>query len=220
MADSARLELVIFDLDGLLVDSESLQFEAYQQVFARHGVAFEKSDWPEWHRLEASAARWIESQRLPLDAETIRAEKKLIYQRLIDEKLKLKAGARQLIDRLTGHCRLCVASGSRPESISACLDKFSLTSNFEQLFSATLLARKKPFPDVYLQALETMRVAAANAIAIEDSVTGMQASIAAGIHCVVCPDSFYQHPLCDFDGAALIVDSLENLEFKTLERLL
>ena len=220
MADSDRLELIIFDLDGLLVDSESLQFEAYHQVFARHGVTFEKSDWPEWHRLEASATRWIEARRLPLDAEIIRAEKKLIYQQLIDKKLRLKAGARQLIERLTGQCRLCVASGSRPESISSCLDKFSLRSNFEQLFSATLLARKKPFPDVYLQALETMRVAATNAIAIEDSVTGMQASIAAGIQCVVCPDSFYQHPPGDFDGAALIVDSLEDLEFKTLERLL
>ena len=68
------LEVVIFDLDGLLVDSEPLQFQAYREAFSRHGVSLDLGDWPEWHRLEASAARWIEAHALPLDAEQIRAE--------------------------------------------------------------------------------------------------------------------------------------------------
>jgi putative hydrolase of the HAD superfamily len=220
MKQSSRLELVIFDLDGLLVDSESLQFEAYHEVFANYDVALELSDWPEWHRLEASAARWIEAHDLPLDPEKIRSEKKLIYEQLIEEKLNLKPGARLLVEELSKCCRLCVASGSRPESIRACLDKFSLTPHFEQLFSATLLSRKKPYPDVYLQALEIMQVKTANAIAIEDSVSGLKASVAAGIQCVVCPDNFYQYPASAFEGAAMMIDSLRDLDFTSLEKLL
>ena len=96
-----------------------------------YGVVLELNDWPEWHRLEASAARWIEAHNLQLDAETIRAEKKLIYERLVGQKLRLKPGAKLLVEVLSGRCRLCVASGSRPESIRACLDKFSLTSHLK-----------------------------------------------------------------------------------------
>ena len=217
---STRLELVIFDLDGLLVDSESLQFEAYHQVFANYDVLLELSDWPEWHRLEASAARWIEAHHLPLDPETIRSEKKLVYERLVEEKLTLKPGAKILVEELSKCCRLCVASGSRPESIRACLDKFSLTSHFEQLFSATLLSRKKPYPDVYLQALEMMQVKPVNAIAIEDSVSGLKASIDAEIHCVICPDSFYKYPVSAFESAAMMIESLEDLDLTSLEKLL
>ena len=220
MKQSTRLELVIFDLDGLLVASEALQFEAYHEAFASYNVELELSDWPEWHRLEASAARWIEAHELPLDAESIRSDKKLIYERLIEQKLTLKPGAKRLVKELSGRCRLCVASGSRPESIRACLDKFSLRSQFEQLFSATLLSRKKPYPDVYLQVLEMMQVKPANAIAIEDSVSGLKASIAAGIQCVVCPDNFYQYPISAFEAAAMMVESLEELDFTSLDQLL
>lgn len=213
----SRIELVIFDLDGLLVDSESLQFEAYHRVFSNHGTVINKADWPKWHQLEASAAKWIEVHELNLDAEAIRQEKKELYEMLVAQKLELKPGAAQLIEDLRQHCRICVASGSRPESIKACLDKFSLTDKFEQLFSATLLERKKPFPDVYLQALSEMKVNAENSVSLEDSLTGLQASLAADIPCVVCPDSFYLREKTDFEGASAIVNSLEELNYQVLQ---
>ena len=71
------LEVIILDLDGLLVDSEPLQFQAYRDAFAKSGVTLSQRDWPEWHKLEASAARWVETHNLPVDAEKIRAEKKI-----------------------------------------------------------------------------------------------------------------------------------------------
>lgn len=212
------LETVIFDLDGLLVDSEPLQFRAYQEVFSKHGVEFEFSDWPEWHRLEASASRWIATHNLPLDPELVRSDKKLIYEALIDTELTLKPGARRLIESLSGRYRLCVASGSRPESIEACLSRFSLSRHFENQFSATLLRRKKPYPDVYIEALTKMQVKSQHAIAIEDSVTGLKSAKAAGLECIVCPDTFVSAPISNYDGAALIVDSLEKLLQMDLEQ--
>jgi HAD superfamily hydrolase (TIGR01509 family) len=213
------LELVIFDLDGLLVDSEPLQYQAYRDAFSRHGIELALQDWPQWHRLEASAARWISVHNLPLDPEQIRLEKKILYDALIAQELCLKPGARQLVETLAQKFRLCVASGSRPESIEACLVRFSLQSFFECQVSATLLARKKPYPDVYLEALAKMQVRPGRAIAIEDSVTGLKAASAAGIKCIVCPDTFLPMPLSELDGAALIVDSLENLSLSQIERL-
>lgn len=220
MNKTTELELVVFDLDGLLVDSESLQFEAYRDVFSRHGAEFDYRDWPRWHQLEASARRWIEAQGLDLDAELIREQKKQHYEQLIETRLKLKPGARELIENLSGQVRLCVASGSRIESIEACLARFSLLGHFEQLFSATTLKRKKPHPDVYLEALGRTSVSAFNAIALEDSPTGLQAALGAGILCVVCPDSFLPHPPEAYEGAARIVGSLADLDFAALRALL
>lgn len=205
------LEAVIFDLDGLLVDSEPLQFRAYREAFARHGVTIERADWPRWHELEGSAARWLEVHGLERDAEHIRADKKALYDALIAEELELKPGARELVETLAREYRLCVASGSRIESIRGCLQKFSLDICFEQLFSATAVARKKPYPDVYLEALAVMDVPAGRALAIEDSVTGLGAALAADLRCVVCPDSFLPKPRSAYTGAALIVDSLTEL---------
>ena len=215
----ARFELVIFDLDGLLVDSEPLQFRAYREAFGAHGVVLDIEDWPQWHALEASAKRWIEAKALDLDAEQIRADKKIIYEELIRTELELKPGAAELVEQLARHYRLCVASGSRLESISACLQRFALNSYFEALFSATQLARKKPWPDVYLEALAQMQVDAERALAIEDSPTGLQAATAAGLRCVVCPDSFTPKAADAFSGAALLVDSLQQLDPSGIERL-
>ena len=212
-------EVVIFDLDGLLVDSEPLQFRAYREAFSRNGVVLELSDWPEWHRLEASAARWIAAHNLALNAESIRVEKKNLYEALIESELTLKPGARELVEALAKRCRLCIASGSRTESIEACLNRFSLTSHFEQLFSATQLPRKKPYPDVYIEALSKMQILPQRALAIEDSVTGLQAATSAGIGCVVCPDSFMPSSRADYTGAAWVVDSLEELTLFGLEQL-
>ena len=213
------LEVVIFDLDGLLIDSESLQYRAYREAFARHGVSFELSEWPRWHELEASATRWIETKGLALDGEQIRAEKKLTYDALITEELELKPGAEKLVKALSKDYRLCVASGSRIESIRSCLEKFSLADYFEHLFSATAVKRKKPYPDVYIEAATIMEVPVECAVAIEDSVTGLHAAIAAEIKCIVCPDSFIAKPRSDYDGAALMVESLEELDSSVLRRV-
>ncbi len=212
-------EVVIFDLDGLLVDSEPLQFQAYRDAFSNNGVTLELSDWSQWHSLEASAVRWIAAHKLPVDAEKIRAEKKILYEALIEKELTLKPGARQLVETLSRHCRLCIASGSRPESIEASLNRFSLTPYFEQQFSATQLKRKKPYPDVYIEALSKMQVSPQRALAIEDSVTGLQAATSAGIRCIVCPDNFVPTALSDYDTASLVVDSLEDLTFPKLEQI-
>jgi len=213
------LEVVIFDLDGLLVDSEPLQFRAYQKAFADCGIAFAAADWPRWHRLEASASRWVEVHGLNVDPEEIRARKKILYDALVAGELALKPGARRLVETLAGTYRLCVASGSRPESIRSCLDRFSLTRYFEKQFSATLLARKKPYPDVYLQALTNMRVPGRNTLAIEDSLTGLQAASAAGIKCIVCPDNFLPLSNEQFHAAARVVDSLDELSPRVLEKI-
>jgi beta-phosphoglucomutase-like phosphatase (HAD superfamily) len=98
---SSQLRAVIFDLDGLLVDSEPLQFRAYRDAFLDHGIHLTRSDWHTWHELGASAAAWLESGQIEgPDPESIRRAKKLIYDDLIASELVLKPGAGDLVETL------------------------------------------------------------------------------------------------------------------------
>ena len=213
------LQCIIFDLDGLLVDSEALQFKSYKAAFRQFGVTLDMQGWVQWHKTEASAARWIRSRGLDLDADEVRSVKKEIYDRLIRDQLQIKPGARSLVTDLAGDYRLAVASGSRPESILGCLEKFSLASCFEVMLSGTEVARSKPYPDVYTETLRRLNTSANSTIALEDSPSGLRAADAAGIRCIVCPDSFMPWHENAFGGATLVVESLDEIDRSVLERI-
>ena len=205
------LKCLLFDLDGLLVDSEPLQFRSYQYALDQFGVSLDLKAWIEWHSIEASTTRWVRDQELDLDPEELRAVKKVHYDHLVAHELELKPGARELVEMSVNEFELGLVSSSRRESIEGCLQKFDLLENFSTLVSGAELKRSKPYPDAYLEALKLMNMAAENAIAFEDSVTGFRAATAAGIDCVVCPDHFIPKSNDAFIGATLFVESLSEL---------
>ena len=213
------LQCVIFDLDGLIVDSEPLQFRAYRDAFEYYGFELKLAQWIEWHALEASPRRWVEASGLDIDVEALRSRKKIIYDRMITTELQLKPGVAELVDELAARYRLCVASGSRLESIVGCLERFDLRRHFEHLCPASEVERSKPFPDIYLHALARLAVEPGNAIALEDSPTGLRAAAAAGIRCVVCPDDFLPRPAESWRAATLVVESLTQIDANRLEQL-
>ena len=213
------LECVLFDLDGLLVDSEPLQYRAYRYAFEQYGINLSMADWIRWHSVEASTARWVEREKLDLDVQQLREVKKQHYEKLIAEQLNLKPGVRELVKDCSRNYQLAVVSASRRESIEACLAKFDLLRHFTVLVSGDQVARSKPFPDPYLAAIETLLTKASRAIALEDSVTGFRAATAADLVCVVCPDHFIPKPDGVFANAALVTQSLQELSAERLHRL-
>ncbi len=213
------LDCVIFDLDGLLVDSEPLQFRSYQKAFAQNGHQITKNDWQRWLEVSVAVPAWIQLDDLRLDPEKIRADKKVIYDKMIQQELAIKPGADKLIKELSNHTRLCVASGSRIESIKLCLEKFNLDQYFEAFYSGAFVKRSKPYPDVYFYALEKMMVKPEHVIAIEDSPQGLKAASAAGIKCVVCPDKSNPVSKHRYVGAEMFVDSLDQLNFEQLTKI-
>ena len=212
------LDCVLFDLDGLLVDSEPLQFQAYRYAFDQFGIRLSMDDWINWHSAESSTARWVEGQNLDLDVEQLREVKKRYYDSLIVEELKLKPGARELVRDCAQSLQLAVVSASRRESIEACLDKFDLGRHFTCYISGSEVARSKPFPDPYLAALQALQTTADSAVAVEDSLTGYRSACAAGLTSIVCPDHFISRPENTFAGADLVVGSLLELNAANLQR--
>ncbi|MBU0766455.1 HAD family phosphatase [Patescibacteria group bacterium] len=213
------IKLIIFDLDGLLVNSQPLQYETYNQVFSKYGHPITRNDWEEWIQKSFSAKTWIDKHNLKLDSEVIRQEKKKIYDKLIEQKLELMDGAEQLVNLLYGKYPLCVASASRPESIQACLDKFNLTDKFELIVSDVEMERPKPHPDIYLTVAKKMKVNPCDCLVIEDSIACLKSAKSAGMICVVCPDTFSDIKVENYSDADLVVATLNDVSLDTIANL-
>ena len=216
---ATMIELVIFDLDGLLVDSQPLQYKAYNRVFSDYGYPISREDWQTMVRQSYSIKRWIEENELPLDPELIRNQKKESYDRFIEEELQLKPGAKEAVELLSEKYRLCIASASRIESIEAVVKKFSLADYFRTFVSDNTVSRGKPFPDVFLEAASQMKTVPEQCIVIEDSVAGLRAAKEAGMLCIICPDSYIDTPLEQYRDADLIVDRLDDISISIIEEL-
>ncbi len=213
------IEVIIFDLDGLLIDSQPLQYKTYNNVFSKYGYPISRGDWQFMVTQSYSIQRWIEENKLPLDPESIRNQKKEIYDPLIREEVQLKPGAKKTVQLLSRKYQLCIASSSRIESIQASLEKFSLLDYFKALISDSTTFHSKPFPDIFLEAASQMKTTPNRCVVIEDSVGGLRAAKEAGMLCIICPDSYIGTPLDQYNEADLIVNDLEDISIETIEKL-
>ena len=125
---STGIRLVIFDLDGTLIDSQALQYEAFNTIFSQYGHTISKKEWIKyWIHQSCTAEQWIKMEGLDLDHKEIITKKTKLYKKLVQEKLKLKPGALELIERLHHSGRpLCIASATHIDIIKIILKKFNI----------------------------------------------------------------------------------------------
>lgn len=179
---SRRFDLVIFDCDGVLLDSEILAVEAEVSAFTRYGVPVDAAYIVEhcmglsW---KSELALISERFNVELPAEIsdyVREE----TARLFDSRLEAVAGIHEALDRL--EMPVCVASSSSPERLRHGLGLVGLYDRFApNIFSSTMVSRGKPAPDLFLFAAGKMGVAPGRCVVIEDSRHGVAAGRAAGM---------------------------------------
>ena len=175
-------QLIIFDCDGVLVDSEPLAAEAYERVYEKHGmsgvgpgiiaqcVGMKQADII--IRIKELTGHHLKPEQ-EIDLWTVTRD-------LFSEKLNPTDGIAPFLGTLkTGRC---VASSSSLERIHHSLDVTSLAPHFgDAIFSSSMVKRGKPAPDIFLHAAEKVGVAPANCVVIEDSPFGVQGAVAAGM---------------------------------------
>ena len=178
---SVRPELIIFDCDGVLVDSEVIACRADALCLAEIGIAISAEEIMDRY-LGISAAEMCTDIELRLGrslpanfAEILRARVAAVF----DTELAPIAGVEAVLDALP--FRRCVASSSAVERLRHSLSLTGLLGYFEpNVFSATQVRRGKPAPDLFWFAADSLRAARATCLVIEDSVPGVQAAVAAG----------------------------------------
>lgn len=175
--------LVIFDCDGVLVDSEVLEHAVDAELLAPYGYVATVDELIDRFvgiaRRDMYAAVFGEFGR-EVPAGLLEERERLVWDRCRSD-LAAIAGVHAALDSLSG-IRKCVASSSTPEKLTLKLQSTGLTSYFSpHIFSTALVARGKPAPDIYLHAAHTVGVPAADCIVIEDSPHGIAGARAAGM---------------------------------------
>ena len=201
---------VIFDMDGLLLDTEVLWLRAESALFRHHGGEFTHADKLRVIGMPIDAGCLYFAERLGLPPESApELEKELLEDMRAELRRQVhgRPGAIELVRRLRGRVRLGLASNSYRDLVDLALTTAGLTDAFEVIVTADDVERPKPAPDLYLLAAHRLGVQPQEAIALEDSASGVTAAKAAGLACIAVP----QYAETDVSAADRVIDSLEVL---------
>lgn len=209
----ARYTHILFDHDGVLVDTEHLYYEATREVLALHGVEL---DLPQYLQIQAVGGNaWAPLERMGYDADAVaegRAQRNARYQQLLQTRPIDIPGVEAVLEELSARCTLAIVTTARQSDFDL-IHRDAQPRNIVPYMSLVLTnqdyARSKPHPDPYLTALERLEVPAERALVVEDSERGLKAAVAAGIDCATV-----HHPFTapqDFSAATYRIDSLTDL---------
>jgi HAD superfamily hydrolase (TIGR01509 family) len=196
-----QTQAVIFDLDGLLVDTEPLHRRVFNATLARHGFVYEIQD--EEFGCEFVGISQRENSEyliarfgIRASADELTRDHRAEYERIIADpkNLMLMPGAAILIDELQRRgAAMAIASGSPRSQVEAILRGLGVAALFRAIVTGSDVMNGKPAPDVYLRACAELRVDAARCVALEDSAAGAAAAKAAGVRVIVVPNRYTRH---------------------------
>jgi HAD superfamily hydrolase (TIGR01509 family) len=215
------IEAVVFDLDGVLLDTEELWDEARRQLAEERGArwpddaqrAMMGMSSPEWSRYLHDVIG------LPEPPEQISAEVVRRLETLYRERLPLVPGALEAVRRIGAIWPLGIASSSNRPLIELFLELTGTHDLFRATVSSEEVERGKPAPDVYLDAAGRLGVDPASCVAIEDSENGIRSASAAGLRVAAIPNRVFPPSEEALSLAGAVLDSLDELTPEQIERL-
>jgi len=213
------IEAFVFDLDGVLLDSEQVWDEAREQLANERGGRWH----PQAQRdmMGMSSTEWSRYMHdvigLPESPAEINSE---VVERLVAvyrEHLPAIAGAREAVERMADRWPLGVASSSNRELIELVLELLGVAHLFAALVSSEEVGRGKPAPDVYLEAARRLGVESTHAAAVEDSHNGILAAKSAGMCVLAIPNAHFPPGPDSLEQSDAVLGSLDELTPATVE---
>jgi HAD superfamily hydrolase (TIGR01509 family) len=209
----STVEAVVFDLDGVLVDSDHIWHEVREGLARERGGRW--TDRSEADMSGMSSTEWSHYLRDVVGlAGTPQELNDEVVRRMVaryEEELPLMDGAAEAVRRVAASFRLGVASSSNRELIDGVLAAAGLAELFEVTVSSEEVARGKPSPDVYLEAATRLDLDPAECAAVEDSTNGIRAAHAAGMRVVAIPNRRYPPARDALELADEVVASVSEL---------
>jgi len=206
------LRAILWDNDGVLVDTELLFYEANRDLFRPFGLELSAQHFFDWY-LADNCGAWHLLQP-PLTAAQIEAQRQgrnvRYAERLASEHIPAIDGVAEVLASLAPRVRMGVVTSSNRDHFEIIHRRLDLLRHFEFVLTHESYTNSKPSPEPYLLGLQRMGVGADEALVIEDSPRGLQAATAAGIRCIVVRNALTRHH--DFPGAWRVVDTMAQLQ--------
>lgn len=209
MSNASGPRAVVFDLDGLMFNTEELYQDVGSEMLRRRGKTFDAELLDAMMGRPANAALqlMIDYHALTCTVSELVVETDEIFATLLDERLEQMPGLAALLDALErASIPKAIATSSGPTFVSRVLDVFALAPRFEFILTCDDIREGKPHPEIYLLAAERLGCPPSRMLVLEDSQNGCRAAVAAGAIVVAVPGGHSRRH--DFSGARLIADNL------------
>lgn len=186
------MDAVIFDLDGLLADTEIISLKVYQELLKDFGIPFTEETYSReysGHREEENVQRFLDTYDLPWNFDQTLGKVYELEARILAKGVNLKKGAKNLLGFLQREgIPIALATSSVESRARMILDSNGILSLFDHLVFAKDVKQSKPYPDIFLKACIDLNVLPENCLVLEDSEAGIEAAYRAGIPVICIPD--------------------------------
>jgi len=211
MKSAINFQAIIFDMDGLMIDTETLYWEAIYQVAARYDVQVI----PEETRIKMTGRIPIESMKvfgedltIPAPVEDLLAQRELLMEAKLKAGFEPMKGLFEIINEFYGRFQLAVATSSARRFLDIIVDDLGIRHQFAVLQASDGITCGKPDPEIFLTVAARLQVKPEECIILEDSVNGVRAGINAGSYVIAVPSEYSRNQ--DFSRADFVaVDLIE-----------
>lgn len=204
---------VLWDMDGVLVDTGDFHFSAWKQTFEELGVAFDKEDFRATFGMNnAGILEWVYGTKPePEEVSRVSEKKEALFRELIKGKAELLPGVPDWLQQFQAWgIKQAITSSAPPKNIEVLVAELKIGNYFDAIVSGFDLPGK-PNPDVFLKAANAIQVPPENCIVIEDAIAGVEGAKRAGMKCIAVTTT---NPASKLARADYIVDRLENMNKK------
>ena len=208
------IKAIIFDMDGLLIDSEPIWYRAKEELMAEHNMPW---NWEhQKNSMGVSTQTWVNYIHSLLEGKLTQDE---VLHGVIDRmktfyrngEIGLMPGAKEALELAKQNYRVGLASGSFKDLLYGAVDVNKWNDIFDEILSSDDLERGKPFPDIYEIVMERLGVLPSETVVLEDSRDGIKAGVAAGAKVIAVPSKDAPVPEDVLKSAAAVIDSLYEL---------
>lgn len=217
------IKAIIFDMDGLLIDSEPLWLRAKVDLMKKIDDEWTHKD--QENTMGVSTQSWVDYIYNKINAQLSKEE---VLNEIIDRmksyynngELELMPGASGALDFAKKNFMVGLASGSQRDLLYLAVKSNGWENVFNEVLSSDDLERGKPNPDIYLEIMKRLGVTPAQSVVLEDSRDGIKAGVASGAHVIAVPSKEVRVPQNVLNTASYIINTLENFPKITAEFIL
>ncbi len=210
---------VIWDMDGVIVDTGRDHYKSWRQAFKKHGIDFTEADFQSifGQRNDRIICTILNREVSQEEIDEIARDKEEYFRSHVRRQVKPFPGAVELINSLyQAGIKMSIASSAPVENIRLLLGTLGILECFQQFVSGREVTESKPSPQIYLLAAQKLSMPPEKCIVIEDAVAGVQGAKRAGMRCIAVTNT---NPKELLEEADLVVDSLTELTLSSLENL-